>query len=422
MFDGIIIKNLILNYEAWLKAVNPSLFMSVESFGSGEIKTKRRIDTTTTTHRGKFETFDLIVKEVMNETTGKQSFYLNAKGSLHKNHYKGSNYLPFTWQDLQEQINHLCKNLCINANEAQISTLEIGLNICTPFEVTPFIRRNIISYKGYPFNYYKPDRQGKCLGKYCDRPKQYSIKIYDKGLQFDLPENLMRFEQRFLKMQPLNKKGIKYLSDLQKLAKVNSLKEILLQAWNDVLIFDLPGHLNDLPLKQPEKDLLNEGKNPIFWEGLKQTVSRDQYKYQINKFKILVAKYGNNWRTVVQDLLKNEWKNLLENFPNLPSGQNHFLPEFTIKIKGKNGERVFTNEKRKCLSCGNELNPAQKINSKYCSAKYVGYERAHQCRNNSSNPRNNFKKKIKKITGKGLLFDIMPFIIENNNKKQSHAI
>ena len=416
MIDGIIIKYLILNYEAWLKAVNPLLFISVESFGSGEIKTKKRIDTTTTTHRGKFETFDIIVKEVMNEATGKQSFYLTVKGSLHKNHFKGSNYLPFTWQDLQDQINHVCKNLCINPNTAQISTLEIGLNIPTTFEVTPFIRRNIICYKGYSFSSYTPDRQGKCLGKVCAKPKQYSIKIYDKGLQFDLPDNLLRFEQRFLKMQPLNKKGIKYLSDLQNFTKVDSLKEILFKSWNEVLIFDVPGNVKTLSIKQSEIELLNDGKNPIFWEGLKETVKGDQYKYQINKFKKLVAKYGNNWRTTINHLLKKEWQTLFKNYLNLPHGQNHFLPEFTIKIKGKNGESFLTPKKRYCLSCGNELNPAQKIDSKYCSAKYVGYERAHQCRNNSSNPRNNFKNKIKKIEGKGILFDIRPFIDPGKRK------
>ncbi|MEO6707603.1 MAG: hypothetical protein ABIN04_17320, partial [Ginsengibacter sp.] len=81
MFDGITIKYEIKDYEAWKKAVNPSLFLSVES-NTGEVRTKKRIDTTTTTHRGKFETFDLIVKEVMNEATGKQSFYLTVKGSL----------------------------------------------------------------------------------------------------------------------------------------------------------------------------------------------------------------------------------------------------------------------------------------------------------------------------------------------------
>src|SRR6185312_10304153 len=235
-------------------------------------------------------------------------------------------------------------------------------------------------------------------------------------LQFDLPENLMRFEQRFLKMQRLNKKGIKYLSDLQNFTKVDSIKEILFQAWNDVLIFDIPGNVKNLPIKQREKELLNEGKNPNFWEGLKETLSKDQYKYQTKKFKNLVAKYGNNWQTIGKDLLKNEWQNLFKNYPNLPSGQKDILPEFTIKIKGKKGEKVFTPEKRYCVSCGDELNPAQGKDSDCCGAKYVGDKKAHQCRNIKSNPRNNFKNKIKKITAKGLLFDIMPFIDREKRK------
>lgn len=430
MIDGITIRYQIKDFEAWKEAVNPSLFLSVGS-DTGEVRTKKRINTTTITHRGKFETYDIIVKEVTNEATGKKSFYLTIKGSIHKNHYQGSNYLPFTWQDLQEQINHLCKNLWINPNEAQIHTLEVGLNICTPFEVTPFLNRNIISYKGNSFNRYTPDRKGVCLGIFCQL-SQYAVKIYDKGLQFNLPENLMRFELRYLKMQFLNSKGIKYLSDLQKIAKIDNLKEILFKAWNEVLIFDISGTIKNLPIKQSEIDLLTNGKNPKFWEGLKETISGDQYKYQTKKFKKLVAKIGENWQTIVTNLLKSEWQNLFKNYPNLPCGKTAFLPEFTIKIKGKNwekerknGEKEITLEKRYCLSCGNELNPAQILNSKYCSAKYVGYERAHQCRNNNSNPRNNLKKKVRTITGRGLLFDIMPFFVNSNQKESyefEHAI
>ena len=418
MMDGITIKYPIKEFEKWEQAVNPSLFMSVGSFGNGDLKIKKRNDTTITTHRGKWETFDLIVKEATNEATGKQSFYLTIKGSLHKNHFGGKNYLPFTGQDLQEQVNHLKKNLHIDANKARISTLEIGLNICTPFNVTPFLRRNVICYKGKSFNRYKPDSKGICLGIYCTLT-QYEIKIYDKGLQYDLSENLMRFELRFTKMQSLNNRGIKFLSDLQDLKKLSGLESLLINAWNNVLTFDLVGNLKDLPLKQSEIEILTNGKNPKFWEGLKETKTGDQYKYQKDKFKKLVEKFGNNSQSIVNDLLKNEWQNLFKNYPNLPTDKNHLLPDLTIKVKGKNREKDFI-LKGYCLSCNKELNPAQKINSKYCSAKYVGEPAAHQCRNNNSNPRNNFKNKIKRITGKGLLFDILPFIV-NNNKKQCHA-
>lgn len=106
-----------------------------------------------------------------------------------------------------------------------------------------------------------------------------------------------------------------------------------------------------------------------------------------------VAKYGNNWQEIIYDLLKKDWQTLFKNYPILPSGKSSFLPEITIKIKDKKGENVLPNEKRYCQSCGNELNSAQRKDSKYCSSRFVGYERAYQCRNNNSNPRNYFKKK-----------------------------
>jgi hypothetical protein len=420
MADGITIKSEIEKFEEWRRSLNLKLDASVDTFDTGEIRTKKRNDTTITTHRGKWETFDLIIKEVLNTTTGKRLFYLTIKGSLHKNFYGGSNYLPFNWQQLQEQINHLCNALSINPSQAQISSLEIGVNIRTPFEVTPFLMGNIISYKGNSFNRYKKDAAGFCLGIVCNL-SQYAVKIYDKGLQNKLPYNLMRFELRYLKMQALNNRGIKYLSDLQNFKKVYSLHTMLLNAWNDVLIFDVLQPVKKLPIKQRGIDLLIEGQNPKFWERLKETKTRDRFKYLRNRFKMLVAKYGNKWQSLVHGLLLNEWQTLFKNYPNLPTGKNEKLPILTIKINGKNGEKSFTDAKRFCLSCSKELNPEQKPNSKYCSSKFVGEAAAHHCRNNNSNPRNNLKRKIELIQGRGVLFDIIPFIANNNNK-QSYGI
>ena len=172
-------------------------------------------------------------------------------------------------------------------------------------------------------------------------------------------------------MYELRKNGIKYLSDLLSNTKVEKLLPHLLEAWENVLIYDID-NLEKLPLKKSEIDLLTKGQNFKFWEGIKETKTGDQYKYQKDKFKKLVEKFGNNSQKIVNDLLKNEWQNLFKNSPNLPTGKNHLLPDLTIKIKGKNGEigEDFTLKKRYCLSCNKELNPAQKINSKYCSAKY----------------------------------------------------
>ncbi|MEO6232886.1 MAG: hypothetical protein ABJB11_19710 [Ferruginibacter sp.] len=429
MLDGITIKYRIEDFEAWKKLTNLS-FTNTVITDTGEISTKKRYDETITTHRAKWETFDLIVKEVFNFITGKKVFHLTIKGSLHKNHYGGKNYLPFTWQQLQQQINQICKTLQINPTVAQISTLEVGVNIVTPFEVTPFIMEKIINYKGDPFNRYEKDGNGFCLGIYCTLT-QYVIKVYDKGLQNQLPQNLMRFEKRFLRMQVLNKMGIKFLSDLLNEDKIKKLLPMLLEAWQNVLIYDIED-LQKLTktynFKGNEIDLLTSGQNPKYWECLKKENKR-QFNYQREKFKRLVAKNGANWQQLVNGLIQIEWKELFKNCTNLQSGtkepnsknctniatgENGKLYEFTIKVKGKNVQSRF------CLSCGKDINN-QKGGSKFCSAKYVGYEAAHQCRNNC----NNRKYKIEKIQRRGVLFDIMPYFIpfqkQALNKKDSGA-
>lgn len=409
MIDGITIKYTIQDFTQWNEAVKPSLAQYVGSFGDSDLKTKKREKTITTTHRGEFETYGLIVKEVENFTTGKTAHYLTIKGSLHKNHFGGHNYEPFTFELLQAQIKHVCNSLCIEPETAQISAIEVGLNISTPFEAHPFISQNIIAYKGQQFSKYKPGRDGKSLG-IVSHLSQYAVKIYDKGLQYDFPGNLLRFELRFLKMQPINRAGVKTLADLQNIEVYNRLKSLLLDAWQNVLIYDIPGPVKELPINQTEGELLRNGRNPKFWEKLKRERGNDSYKYHVGRFKKLVAKHGLNTGQTVYDLLNKKWNTLFKNYPNLPTGKNEKLPEFTIKIKGKNGQSDISPVKRYCKGCGYELHPEQSPRSVFCSAKYVGYKEAHKCRNGNSNPRNNLKNKIKRIEARGTLFDIKEYL------------
>lgn len=413
MIDGIKLITDIVNFEAWKQHTNISFGVSVD-MDTAEIRTKKRNEKIITTHRAKWETFDLIVKEVLNITTGKKIFHLNMEGSLHKNHYKGKNYLPFTFQQLQQQINHICFSLCIDPTKARISILEVGVNIVTPFAVTPFLNHNVISYKGNSFNHYKKDPAGFCLGIYCTL-SQYAIKIYDKGLQNNLPYNLLRFEKRFLKMQILNRKGIKFLSDLLTYANISKLLPLLLKAWQNVLIYDIEGlqkTSKNFKLPKAEIDLLINGQNPKYWLRLKE-LNKRQFNYHRKKFKYLVAQYGENWQQLITGSIKTEWGNLSNDCTNLPTGESDGLYNLTIKIKGKNVQSDLTGsnefsypvKKRYCQTCGRDITN-QKEESKFCSEKFVGYEAAHQCRNIA----NNLKYKIEKIHRRGVLFDITPFI------------
>ena len=218
-------------------------------------------------------------------------------------------------------------------------------------------------------------------------------------------------------MQSLNNRGIKYLSDLQDFAKIYKLQDLLLNAWNDVLIYDVTQDVKKLHLKPSDNDLLIEGQNQKFWEQLKENNTGDHFKYMRGRFKNLVVKYGNNWQSTVNTLIKKEWQNLFKNYPNLPNGETLLLPEFTIKINGKNGETLLPDSKRLCKTCGKELHSSQRPGSKFCSSKFVGEKLAHQCRNNDSNHRNNFKRKVEVIQRRGVLFDVVPFITGNHYKR-----
>ncbi len=456
MFDGIKLLYWLNDFEAWKQAVNIEFGCTVLDTGEvkGKVRTINGETQTTIAHRADFDTYKLTVKETTKiKINGKKlvSYLLILDGSLHKNHFGGANYLPFTWEDLQKEICHLENSLNLSPELARLVNLEIGVNIIVPFAVFPFLQKNLISYKGNSFNKYRPDKKGFCLGKYCEL-SQYSVKIYDKGKQNKLPENVMRFELRFLKMETLKQRGINDLTNLKDPIKVNGLLSLLLMAWDNVLLFDSSINLKKPEIKPKEREVLQQGSNPKFWEDLKDQDTR-QFNYQRAKFKELVSLHGKGWNQIIRELIKKEWQNLFKNCTNLPCGKNPELSELTIKIKGKNvqipkpvtiannnemqlnrkfpkpatitkpyktlqdktaNEKTTTNnlKKRFCQSCGKDISQ-QKESSKNCSSKYVGEFAAHQCRNNSSNPRNNFKNKIIKLTSRGLLFDILPYFNQN---------
>lgn len=406
MLDGINIHWIIPNFEDWRKSVPLELAVAVETFDSGHILTKKRGERVITKYLTRWETYNIEIKQITER--GTNIYYLRLQGSLHKNHFGGTNYLPFTWNDLQHQVRYLCATLHINPIEAKIKGIEIGVNICTPFPVHDFIMQNIIDYQREPFVRYRKDKNRRCIGKVCDI-SQYSVKIYDKGLQYNLNENLMRYELKFTRMEPLKRYCINTLADLTNFDKVKKLEGLLISAWKRVLIYDIPQPINKLPVKQYLKDLLRDGQTCEFWERLKKETNEDQYKYQRLIFKQLVLNYGSNFHQIVFTLITKEWKTLAKNYPNLPSGKKELLPEFTIRIKGKNGEKLFTTQKRYCLTCQMELHPDHKESEDTCRPKIVGIKAAHDCRNKKNNPRHNFKKKIEAITRKGLLFDVLPY-------------
>ena len=323
MIDGIKLYYHLTDFEKWKRSVNIDFFMLTDNY-TGEIKLNHSVIKgqiqTTIKYTGKFETYFISIKETIRQNLNgskSKSYFMELKGSLHKNYFEGQNYSPFNFNDLQIELLKIERGLNISFDLVNLVNIEIGVNIVTPFEVTPFLRNNLLSYKGNSFNDYMPDNKGFVLGKYC-KLSQYSLKIYDKGKQNNLPFNLMRYEIRFTKMAILKNRGVKNLNSLKVTEIVCDLISLLINSWDNVLIYDNSINLKDRKIKPKHRRVLINGNNPKYWEQLKEKNKRE-FNYQRNEFKRMVKSYGNNLHNQIKQLIKTEWELLTKNCTILPA-------------------------------------------------------------------------------------------------------
>ena len=305
MIDGISIELEIYHFLNWRQNL-PFEIQTPINTDTGEIMSRERIDNSknvmllkskyqTIIHKGRFETYNIIIREVVRAD------------SINK--FKGENYQRFNINDVKAEIDKLCDNLNIDSRNAKIDSLEFGVNLKVDFTPHIFLNQNLIGYKTHQFNQYAPDNKNQRLGYECFL-SQYSIKCYDKGLQFGLPYNLMRFELKFKKMQKLNKLGIKVLSDLTKPANLRELKYLLLQAWEDILLYEhLETGNNKLSLL--EKNLIIRGNNPKYWTEL-NSISIRRFHYHRKVFKDMLSKCGMDYHREIFSKIDNEWQELIE--------------------------------------------------------------------------------------------------------------
>ena len=146
------------------------------------------------------------------EGVAQKHYLFMLTGSLHKNHHNGNNYKRFTYKMLLKEIEFLEKVLGLNAKDLKLQNLEIAVNIKTQFKPYQFLKKNLLLYHCNPFEAYNVSSNVR-LEYYSDTYPSY--KIYDKGMQFSLPINLLRLELKYKKSEGLNKYGIYNLNDLR---------------------------------------------------------------------------------------------------------------------------------------------------------------------------------------------------------------
>jgi hypothetical protein len=318
-------------------------------------------------HYTGFQHYNIEVRETLKEYYFSKkrtvSYHLTLDGSFKSNHFGGHNFGKFTFADLQRQID-LVECVLGDASKIRIENLAPSLCPELPFPVLEFLDDSLISYRGEPFKQYDPDRRGKVIGYYCPQ-HQVDIKIYDKSLQLNLPNYFMQFEDRFSKMQRLKAYGIEYLSDLKDITKVQSLLEILLSTWDDILLFDNTINVNDIRLNARQRDLVAHGYSHKYWQRLRKTLTSSTYGNRLQEFRLLSKKYGGNHHNMIRQLIINEWDSLTKNWTNLPGVKKRNLDIITSSVGGNdiqlsNNNRYNKNNKEEMNQTSSTVNKSKK--------------------------------------------------------------
>lgn len=232
---------------------------------------------------------------------------IDIKGSLHKLYNfltigKPFNHDTFTLSKVKYTIGYLQQEFEIDPSNCQIHGFEFGFNVKPKDFKTTF--KNFVAFKQWRFNRMESERPIE--GWEC-ATSTYKIKIYNKSLDLGLPDNILRFEKKSIKMRALETYfplGLK-LIDLLNPHTWEKCKESLLQSLEDCIISD---QINTSKLSANDRKVFNKGNNPREWEEIN---NRSRYHLK-NRYNAVVEKFGTQkTKAELIKLINAEFKKML---------------------------------------------------------------------------------------------------------------
>lgn len=308
MFDGIKILDLSVVVDLLLQH-DRLTFGTLVDIQAGAVLDQRQ----KATDRGL--TFKLIPSTTNSQATSKGSRYrVELVGSLHRYGRGGlHNADDFTADNLFTAVEELISTYQIDPVLSVLNNIEFGVNLKLPYPVADLLRA-LICYHGMPFERHTENG----FSYYQATLQRYAVKIYDKGEQYGLPDEVVRFEIKVLKMQHLHGRGIliKTLDDLLNPVYYPSLGQLLADTFNGILFDEPLLSLDHVPTR--DRELLLRGRNPRYWQ-LSEGVTGKEYDRQQKslkreevRFRKLLADHrpGVNWQHETAALLLAKWEEL----------------------------------------------------------------------------------------------------------------
>lgn len=317
------------------------------------------------------------------------------EGSIHKYNNAGlHNHNDFSFAQIVSTIADISKTFDFSPRIAYLHGLEFGVNIRLRQNPSTVLNM-IICYGNDGVN--KMNLSDIRAEGIISNQTNHIVKIYNKSLQYRQPENILRVEDKIIRMRKIEQLSINTLYDLTDRNKVASLGKVLFEMV-DMLIIHEPIQINKL--SKPDLKLYEQAGNPRFWEGLNRF---QRFKKRI-RYESIIERYSiDRIKETIKLKVIEKWEELLKKgnectgIEELPKSNEN---TGSIECKRSNSHiENLTNRttlKRTCLTCGNDISNQRK-GSVFCSEKVFG-KIAKKCRNKDSNPRhnpkNNFTKKV----------------------------
>jgi hypothetical protein len=354
---------------------------------------------------GSIRNLDLIIRKYESN----KMVTIKLEGSVHK-FQQGQNYRDFSCLDVFNVIDEITQLLGIAAGNIKIHQMEFGLNLMARIHSNQILK-NIVSHKGREFEQKFYNNKG-----YLKRFvwTNYIFKIYDKGLQYQLDQDIIRVEIKAQKMQFFEQQKIRVstLADLYDVALYPRLEDALIKALSELIFTDTRicrGSIKNVT----DKMLFVEYSNTQNWSRAKSEMTHINFKRKVEKYRSLVTKMSSDdVQNTLIDEVKLKWT-LLSNCVDLsPLSRNDGMSIYYTQLV----QNKETSTTKQCLTCGREIS-GQKSTSKYCSEKLFGRE-VKRCRNIISNLRRDELNRYPSQT----LFDVDQYLSDEYRRWKSVAL
>lgn len=230
---------------------------------------------------------------------------VSIEGSLHKYQNNGfHNYDSFTYSQLCEVLQDLELLLATPLDAMKLENIEFGVNI-DPLYSTTRILSSLLFHCQKPFKEIA-FKKGDYRLVLHDR---YSIKAYDKALQFNLNEKILRFEIHCNKMKQIEHTGISQLSHLLDTSKLYALQRVLLKRWDEVFFYDWTID-KQKALTKIDIEQYYQMQNTSYWLGMNR---RKRYKQRVKYTEKLVHPFSKNIHKRIGEIIRTKSNYLINN-------------------------------------------------------------------------------------------------------------